>query len=146
MYIFSRSAILAYPVQICMYVPPSLASGWSSSDGGGGPRRSRSWGALHFGGNEAWSEIYTTRLRPLGLDPREGEEEEEEEERDRDRSTKRRVARREERAERSGGGGPEPDNIPLKDERLPDLSILWSIVEYVYLQLASLSALTSLAS
>lgn len=83
---------------------PQQASGWSSSDGGEARGKSRSWGALAFGGNEAWSEIYTTRVRPLGLQEREKEEE-------RDGEDQRR--------KEPSGGAPEPDNIPLKDEKAP---------------------------
>jgi hypothetical protein len=84
--------------------PSKQASGWSSSDGGEARGKSRSWGALAFGGNEAWSEIYTTRVRPLGLQEREKEEE-------RDGEDQRR--------KEPSGGAPEPDNIPLKDEKAP---------------------------
>jgi len=69
-------------------------------------------GSPSFGGNEAWSEIYTTRVRPLGLQEREKEEE-------RDGDGDGDGDGEDQRRKEPSGGAPEPDNIPLKDEKAP---------------------------
>lgn len=110
MYIFSRSAILAYPVQICMYVPPAwppdgahLMEVEARSDQDHGE-------PFILGGMKPGPRSTPlVCVRSVSIQGRGEEEEEEEEERDRDRSRKRRVAaRREERLEKEGAAAAAP--------------------------------------
>ena len=84
--------------------------------------KSRSWGALPFGGNEAWSEIYTTRVRSLGLQEREKEED----------KKKREMEMEMEMAKTRGGRSraaapPSQTTFPSKTKRLPDLYMEYGV-------------------
>lgn len=97
-YIHQMSQLkLAYPVQFGCVLTMEMEE---RAD-----QESRSWGALPFGGNEAWSEIYTTHLLDLGLQER-GDEGEESDGDGRIEIWRRKLrsTKREERPEKEGKG------------------------------------------